>query len=404
VPLPESLRPAYSAEWEIGALYGPHGAPDFCADDDVERLFATTWTVHPDSDRTGVRLIGPRPAQAWNDGGDVGPYAVGSMHFAGELPILVGPDGPTLGGSVCPAVIAHAELWKLGQLRAGDTVRIRFISHHIAERLDRWLERALETLSGAWPTFTVGPAGGYADFDAASEAGREPAILHAVGSTVFRASGDRHLLVEIGPNELGLTPRFRVHALQQRLREQELPGIVDIVPGSRSLQIHYDTDELSREVLLGCLDDCQRSLARVDDIVIPSRVVQLPLAWEDALEENVRRIVFDASYLVLALGRDLPGVPVLMPIDPRHRLDSIADGSRLVERTVPVWRSGETSAVEPDSPWLLRCFDQIRFFPVTAEELREIRAAFVRGAYNLAAEPSELSLRAYQAFLRSIGD
>jgi urea carboxylase len=403
VPLPDSLRPVYRSEWELGALYGPHGAPDVFTDDDVERLFEATWTVHHDSDRTGVRLIGPRSAQGRNDARDVGPYAVGSMYFAGDLPVLVGPDGPTLGGSACPAVIAHAELWKLGQLRPGDTVRIRFISHHIAERLDRGLEDALATLSGTLPTFTVGPAGGYADLDAAIEAGREPAILHIVGRAVFRASGDRHLRIEIGPNEPGLSARFRVYALQQRLQEHQLPGIVDVVPGVRSLQIHYDARELSREVLLGSLDDCERSLARLDDIVVPSRVVHLPLAWEGAAVGTGPGVVFDASYLVLALGKERPGLPVLTPIDPRHRRDSLADGSELMERTLQVWSRGWPGAFEPGQQWQLRCFDRIRFVRVTAAELEEIRDAFSRGRYDLRIEPSQLSLREYQAFLRSIG-
>ena len=53
--------PRYSNEWEIGVLYGPHGAPDFFTDEDIEMIFATPWKVHYNSDRTGVRLIGPRP-------------------------------------------------------------------------------------------------------------------------------------------------------------------------------------------------------------------------------------------------------------------------------------------------------------------------------------------------------
>jgi urea carboxylase len=52
-------------------------------------------------------------------------YAIGAMDFTGDMPILLGPDGPSLGGFVCPAVIAHADLWKMGQLRPGDLVQVR---------------------------------------------------------------------------------------------------------------------------------------------------------------------------------------------------------------------------------------------------------------------------------------
>ena len=115
-------------------LYGPHGAPDFFTDADIEMFFATDWEVHYNSSRTGVRLIGPRPQWARKDGGEAGlhpsnihdnAYAIGAVDFTGDMPVILGPDGPSLGGFVCPATIVQAELWKMGQLRPGDTVRFK---------------------------------------------------------------------------------------------------------------------------------------------------------------------------------------------------------------------------------------------------------------------------------------
>jgi urea carboxylase len=129
-PLGSELIPEYTSEWEIGVLYGPHGAPDFFTGADIEMIFSTSWRVHYNSDRTGVRLIGPKPKWARKDGGEAGlhpsnlhqnAYAIGAMNFTGDLPALLGPDGPSLGGFVCPATIVHAELWKMGQLKPGDT-------------------------------------------------------------------------------------------------------------------------------------------------------------------------------------------------------------------------------------------------------------------------------------------
>ena len=34
------LVPRYSHEWEIGGLYGPHGAPDFFTDEDIDTILA----------------------------------------------------------------------------------------------------------------------------------------------------------------------------------------------------------------------------------------------------------------------------------------------------------------------------------------------------------------------------
>src|SRR6202012_2678401 len=121
--LPPEVIPDYPNAWRIGVLYGPHGAPDFFRDEDIDMLFETDWRVHHQSDRTGTRLIGPKPKWARLDGGEAGlppsnihdnAYAIGTIDFTGDMPILLGPDGPSLGGFVCPATIVQAELWKLG--------------------------------------------------------------------------------------------------------------------------------------------------------------------------------------------------------------------------------------------------------------------------------------------------
>jgi urea carboxylase len=115
-PLPSALRPLLTHTWEIGVLYGPHGAPDFFTDAYIDTFFATAWKVHYNSSRTGVRLIGPMPQWARADGGEAGlhpsnihdnAYAVGAVDFTGDMPVILGPDGPSLGGFVCPATIVR---------------------------------------------------------------------------------------------------------------------------------------------------------------------------------------------------------------------------------------------------------------------------------------------------------
>ncbi|MEM7698354.1 MAG: biotin carboxylase N-terminal domain-containing protein, partial [Verrucomicrobiota bacterium] len=69
--LPEEI-PQWSNEWTLRVNYGPHGAPDFFTEPDIERFFSARWEVHYNSDRTGVRLIGPKPEWARSDGGEAG--------------------------------------------------------------------------------------------------------------------------------------------------------------------------------------------------------------------------------------------------------------------------------------------------------------------------------------------
>ena len=157
-PLPATVAPAVTESWEIEVLHGPHSAPDFFTPEDITELFAAEWRVHYNSSRTGVRLIGPKPRWARRDGGEAGlhpsnihdnAYAVGTIDFTGDMPVILGPDGPSLGGFVCPATIVSADLWKVGQLKAGDRVRFRAVSLDEARALERAQEEIIRTLQAA---------------------------------------------------------------------------------------------------------------------------------------------------------------------------------------------------------------------------------------------------------------
>ncbi len=464
--LPPSLIPQLTHEWEIGVLYGPHGAPDFFTDADIEMLFATEWKVHFNSNRTGVRLIGPKPQWARPDGGEAGlhpsnihdnAYAVGAIDFTGDMPIILGPDGPSLGGFVCPACIAEAELWKMGQLKAGDTVR--FCRMPLAEATarereqDREVELLVDLADTERPRFDP-PREDAVQYRLPEEPGRL--------AVCYRRASDKYLLVEYGPLVLDLALRFRVHALMQWLETRHVPGILDLTPGIRSLQIHYDSRRLPLAELMETLLFGESELPDVDEIEVPSRIVHLPLSWNDpstrlAIEkytqtvrpdapwcpsniefirringlasiDDVQRIVFDASYLVLGLGDVYLGAPVATPLDPRHRLVTTKynpartwtpqnavgiggaymciygmegpGGYQFVGRTVQVWNTYRvTKDFEAGKPWLLRFFDQIRFYPVTTEELAQHREDFLGGKFQLRVEETTFKLRDYQQFL-----
>lgn len=439
-PLPPSRIPAYSNAWTINVMSGPHGAPDFFTDEDIETFFAAEWEVHYNSSRTGVRLIGPKPKWARADGGEAGlhpsnihdnAYAIGAIDFTGDMPVILGPDGPSLGGFVCPATIISSELWKVGQLRPGDKVRFR----------------------------CVGPATPVLYTHPASPTGT-PAVC-------YRQAGDNYLLVEYGPLALDLELRFRVHALMDWLQRQKIRGVLELTPGIRSLQVHFDNGAISQRALLDILVCAEQELPAVDDIEVPSRIVHLPLSWDDpatrvAIDkymqsvrkdapwcpsniefirrvnglgsiDDVRRIVFDASYLVMGLGDVYLGAPVATPLDPRHRLVTTKynpartwtpenavgiggaylcvygmegpGGYQFVGRTVQMWnRHRQTRDFKDGKPWLLRFFDQLRFYPVSADELLQMREDFPRGKFQLRVTESSLRLRDYRQFLSDNND
>ncbi len=470
--LPAELCSALPNLREIRVIYGPHGAPEYFTEGYIETFFSTDWEVHFNSSRTGVRLIGPKPEWVRDSGGEAGlhpsnihdnPYAIGAVDFTGDMPVILGPDGPSLGGFVCPVTIIEADLWQLGQLKAGDKVHFAPVSIEAARELAKAsnLECADFCGRGCSRENDVAPVAAKAPPTTALTSPIVLDIGQADKRLVARLSGDTHLLLEIGAPELDLVLRFRGHALMQALEAKQLDGVIDLTPGIRSLQVHYQPETLSLANLLAIVVGEWDAVCAAQDLKVPSRIVHLPLSWDDpacqlAIDkymttvrkdapwcpsnlEFIRRIndlpnldevyrtVFEASYLVMGLGDVYLGAPVATPLDPRHRLvttkynpartwtaeNSVGIGGaymcvygmegpggyQFVGRTLQMWNRYREVAAFDGKPWLLRFFDQIRFYPVSAEELLRIRRDFPLGRYDLRIEHSELHLADYQAFL-----
>ncbi len=287
-------------------------------------------------------------------------------------------------------------------------------------------------------------------------------------AVTYRRQGDDGVLVEYGDMTLDLGLRARVHALHQHLLQRREPGITELTPGVRSLQVRTDPDRLPTVKLLALLAEAESALPPSDELVVPSRTVRLPLSWDDPATreaitrymhgvradapwcpwniEFIRRMnglscveevfdtVFAAEYLVLGLGDVYLGAPVATPTDPRHRLVTTKynpartwtpenavgiggaylciygmegpGGYQFVGRTTQVWnhrsfgesrRTGEVS----ENPWLLRYFDRIRWYPVSADELLDLRADVAAGRGRSDAEDGEFRLADHRSFLES---
>jgi urea carboxylase len=469
--VPTALVPKYNPHWEIGVLYGPHAAPDFFTEEFIGTFFATDWKVHYNSNRSGIRLIGPKPGFARTDGGDAGlhpsnihdtEYAIGTICFTGDMPIILSKDGPSLGGFVCPATIAKAEFWKVGQLRPGDT--IRFVRMKFAEALDleRRQDEAIRELDEK--SFSSAP-----NIITPKNLPDEPAILHNIPASatnpgvVYRRAGDKFLLIEYGSLVLGFELRFRVHLLMEWFKKNPVEGVIELSPGVRSLQINFDSRVIPLEKLLGILVQAEGELPSVESLEVPTRILRLPLSYDDpgirlTIEkyaqgvrakapwlpsniefirrmngldsvEQVHETVFKANYLVLGLGDVYLGAPCAVPVDPRHRfvttkynpartftVENVVGiggvymciygmegpgGYQLFGRTSQVWNTyRSTREFQPGKPWLLRFFDQIQFYPVSEKELLDFRQAFLHGQVQLDIKEEIFSFPKYRKFLR----
>ncbi len=449
---------------QLRVIYGPHGAPDFFTDNDIDTFFNHIWEVHYNSSRTGVRLIGPKPTWARDSGGEAGmhpsnihdnAYAFGTVDFTGDMPVILGPDGPSLGGFVCPATVITADLWKLGQLKAGSKIQFIPVNHEQAVAAE---QGHLNTL----PKLLLPENDSEAKFESVNSL--TSPIIHngKLGDdhVVCRLAGDHFLLVEIGPLELDIPRRFKVHALMLWLEQQNIHGLRELTPGIRSLQIHFDSMAISLAQLIEIINAGCKHVASSENLSVPSRIVHLPLSWDDeacqlAIEkymqsvradapwcpsnlEFIRRInglkdiqavkdtVFDANYLVMGLGDVYLGAPVATPLDPRHRLvttkynpartwtaeNSVGIGGaymcvygmegpggyQFVGRTSQMWnRYRKTQDFK--QPWLLEFFDQIKFYKVSPEELADIREGLPKGKVSLRIEETQFNLNDYQDFL-----
>ncbi|RED66235.1 urea carboxylase [Cohnella lupini] len=478
--LAPAYRPVTSEGWTIGVIPGPHCTEEFLSPEYLNQLTETVWEVHFNSSRTGVRLIGPAPLWSREDGGEAGlhpsnihdnAYAIGTLDLTGDMPILLGPDGPSLGGFVCPVTTASAEFWKIGQLHPGDKVRFRLMTLEDAQTLRDLQEQALLAIgNGAEEELGETAAGDRLS----AERTWSPAYPILVRETEgrrfpisIRCSGDQNLLVEYGSMELDLLLRFQVHALMQAVEENTDIPVLDLTPGIRSLQIHIDPSRMTVVEASKLVLNIDRQLPPLESIRVPSRIVRLPLSWDDPatqlaidryqqnvrpdapwcpsnLEfirrmnglgsmEEVREIVYNANYLVLGLGDVYLGAPVATPVDPRHRLVTTKynpartwtpenavgiggaymcvygmegpGGYQFVGRTIQMWnRLRSTESFQPGKPWLLRFFDQIRFYPVTADELLVLREDFLRGRYEADITETSFDLGEYLAFLKEIED
>jgi len=137
-------RPAFSHQWNIELLLGPHD--DWLSEQDLAAFLRADWRVSSKSDRVGYRLEGPSfefssLAHQKASGEDSHPsnqidYGchLGTVLFCGQTPTILMVDSPSLTGYVAPLTVCQASLWKVGQARPGDCLRFQVIDQAAALR------------------------------------------------------------------------------------------------------------------------------------------------------------------------------------------------------------------------------------------------------------------------------
>jgi allophanate hydrolase subunit 1 len=286
-------------------------------------------------------------------------------------------------------------------------------------------------------------------------------------SIAYRYAGDRGVLVEYGEMAFDLTLNFFMLAVDAALAAEPPAGIVETAPGFRSILVMYDPTALRTADLVDHLHAVHDSLEGEHGMTIPSRVVHMPLAFDDstsrdAVARYIHSIRKDApnaeggtniDYIVryngfadreelynAVLGSEqwsaflgfFPGLPFMFPLDPRETIFvpkynptrtwtaegavgvggpciaiypvESAGGYQLFARTIPIYDIQQRNSVFRDSPLFMRAGDRIQFHRVAEDELLQTFEDVHADRYRYRIEDSPFDVGAYLDWLPTIAE
>lgn len=225
-------------------------------------------------------------------------------------------------------------------------------------------------------------------------------------------SGDQYLTIEIG-DELSLEANFRVIGINGAILKAGIKGVIETLPGWRSILLFYDSLEIRTRDLISELKRLVQDFPEVKEV--PSRLIELPVKyggqWGRDLEfvaqenhvspDDVVRIHSETLHWVGMVGFT-PGSPQLMQLNPSQLLSVpkyksprvytplgtiglggsftaiypvvSPGGYQMMGLTpVPIYDRFQSLDVLEKSPTLLRIGDRVRFLRVEDEEFDHIR-------------------------------
>ncbi len=279
-------------------------------------------------------------------------------------------------------------------------------------------------------------------------------------SVTYRFSGDEYLLIEFGDMTTDFFYNLRAMGLGERAKK--IPGVIETVPAMRSLLVHFDSLQIGMKELLVKLKEIEEGIESVSDLVIPSRLLRLPVAYRDkhttefigryaklirpdapniidghnigyvakyngvSIEEMIR-LIGSNQYWVAMLGF-WPGLAFMTPLDMRAYLTApkynpsrpwtpegafgiggpivaiypieSPGGYQLLGRSIPIYDLKQRNPVFRKNPVLFQPADRIEWEEVTDDELEELRKQVFDGTYRYRVYPYEsFNVKKYLEFL-----
>jgi len=277
----------------------------------------------------------------------------------------------------------------------------------------------------------------------------------------FLPGGDRYILIEFG-NEMNLELNFMGQGLAAAIKENKTKGIIETAPCFASTLIHYDPDIVSFEYVKDQVSELIKSLGPSEDIELDSRIFYFPTVyldpWSDeCIDDYIKKINPDkqkdsellaelngldnpehfarvhsaTEYWVASLGF-WPGLPFMMPLDPRCAMtapkynpprtwtpkgtggmgggstaiypDHLPGGYQIFGRIpVPIWDTEKRFPQFEDSICLFKPGDRVKFIPCSVEEFEHIERQVEDGSYVYnVVEYQKFSVKNYKNWVNSI--
>jgi len=282
---------------------------------------------------------------------------------------------------------------------------------------------------------------------------------------LFRQAGDGFLQVEYGREQrAALQDSFRIQVINDKILSKNLKGLIETVPGIRTNLFHFDPEVLAIEKLIDEIKEAEESLTSIEDIVVESRLIHLPIAFEDsetkkAVEKYAKEVRPDAPNVIngynleyiamcngvtvdevkkMILGTEWynsgggfwPGGGFFWPMDPRCALvvpkynpprtwspegavgiggpcvftytTPTGGGYQLFGRTIPIFQFSQKHPMFKDSPFLYRPADRIKFHEVSEEEILNIyEHVHEKTDYEYQIEEGTIVVKEYLEFYNS---
>lgn len=363
-------RNAIKGEWALYAIPGPFDDDEFLTDEDRKKLYEASWKVSPQAARTGTRFDAPQLQWARKDGGEGGSHPSnllefgygrgGGINWNGNTPVLLGADGPDLGGLLISHTVVSSD-WRAGQLAPGDSVKFVPIDFDQAKQL---LVAVEDFLKGVRKFASDGNPSNLSQigFDLERKSRTPSSILREIAGTdkgpriEIRACGDRALILCYGEQTANIINRVRIELLQRALaKDKAQHGIVAFSPNVRTLTVHFDPFLTNPKALIDVIASVEETLPPAAETKLPVRSWKLPVTLDDPkVAESVQRYsatvrnkaiylegdgdnkpylarcngieiddiakaIVDTTYTAVAVGFYF-ATPILQPLDPRKRL------------------------------------------------------------------------------------